>query len=153
MFTLRNPLKTASSSGIRRITEGEYNKRFQRYRIEQNSITEKLKNLHTADEDYYTTVNYILNLSKRIPELFESSKPEIKRNLINLVLSNPTLNDVNVCATIRKPFNRWAKGPSCTSWGQLQDVFRNPTNEFKEEILTFNAFLKSLNIEEFTLTL
>ena len=38
-------------------------------------------------------------------------------------------------------------------WGQLQDVFRNPTNEFKEEVLTFNALLKSLNVEENALTL
>ena len=103
------------------ITEDEYNKRFQRYRIEQKGIHEKLKNLHTADEDYYTTANYLLNLSKRMPQIFESSKPEIKRRLINLVLLNPTLNDVNVCATIRKPFNRWAKGPSCTSWGPKLD--------------------------------
>ena len=35
-------------------------------------------------------------------------------------------------------------------WGALQDVFRNPTNEFKEEILTFNTFLKALKIEECT---
>ena len=99
------------------ITEDEYNKRFQRYRIEQKAIQDKLKKLHTADEDYYTTANYILNLSKRIPQLFESSKPEIKRRLINLVLSNPSINDATVCATIRKPFNRWAKGLSCSRWG------------------------------------
>ncbi len=100
------------------ITEDEYHKRIQRYRIEQKSIKEKLDNLHTADEDYYTTANYLLNLSKRIPQLFESSKPEVKRRLINLVLSNPTLNDVTVCATIRKPFSRWAKGSSCSKWGE-----------------------------------
>ncbi|MBL8676697.1 MAG: recombinase family protein, partial [Alphaproteobacteria bacterium] len=106
------------------ITEDEYNKRLQRYRIEQNAIQEKLKNLHTADEDYYTTANYLLNLSNRIPQLFESSKPEIKRRLLNLLLSNPTLNGVNVTATIRKPFSRWAKGQSCLLWGARQDTSR-----------------------------
>ncbi len=30
-------------------------------------------------------------------------------------------------------------------WGGLQDVFRNPSHEFKEEILTYSAFLKSCN--------
>ncbi|MBF0332007.1 MAG: recombinase zinc beta ribbon domain-containing protein [Candidatus Omnitrophica bacterium] len=100
-----------------RITEDEYNKRFTRYRIEQKVVQDKLKKLHTADEDYYTTANYILNLSKRIPQLFEGSKPETKSRLINLVLSNPTINDATVCATIRKPFSRWAKGSSCTKWG------------------------------------
>lgn len=130
------------------ITEDEYHKRIQRYRIEQRSFKQKLDNLHTADEDYYTTANYLLNLSKRIPQIFASSKPEIKRRLIDLTLSNPTLNDATICATIRKPFNRWAKGQSCSIWGELRDVFRNPTNEFKEEILTFNVFLKSLNIHE-----
>jgi hypothetical protein len=28
-------------------------------------------------------------------------------------------------------------------WGGLQDVFRNPTDEFKEEVLTFNTFLET----------
>ena len=88
-----------------RITEDEYHKRIQRYRIEQKGIKEKLNNLHTADENYYTTTNYLLTLAKRIPQVFESSKPEVKRQLINLVLSNPTLNDVTICATIRKPFS------------------------------------------------
>lgn len=99
------------------ITEDEYHKRIQRYRIEQRGIKERLNNLHTADEAYYTTANFLLNLSRRIPQLFESSKPEVKRRLINLVLSNPTLNDATVTATIRKPFNRWAKGLSCSKWG------------------------------------
>src|SRR3989338_7789093 len=66
------------------------------FRIEQRSIKEKLNNLHTADEDYYTTANYLLDLSRRIPQLFESSKPEIKRRFINLILSNPTLDDVTI---------------------------------------------------------
>ena len=99
------------------ITEDEYNKRLQRYRIEQKGLKDKLNNLHTADEDYYSTANYLLNLSKRIPQLFESSKPETKRRLINLVLSNPSLDDATIYATIRKPFSRWAKGSSCSIWG------------------------------------
>ncbi|MBF0595229.1 MAG: hypothetical protein HQL22_09700 [Candidatus Omnitrophica bacterium] len=33
--------------------------------------------------------------------------------------------------------------------GGLQDVFRNPTNAFKEEVLTYGAFLKEASIEEF----
>lgn len=82
--------------------------------------------------------------AKNIPQVFKSSKPEVKRRLINLVLSNPSLNDVTVSATIRKPFSRWAKGSSCSIWGQLQDVFRNPTDEFREEVLTYNTILKTL---------
>ena len=101
------------------ITDHQYQERLTRFRIEQKSVQEKLKNLHTADEDYYTTVNFILNLCRRIPQLFESSKPEIKRRLINLVLLNPTLNDTTVNATIRKPFSFWAKGSSCPIWGEL----------------------------------
>lgn len=99
------------------ITDHEHQKRLTRYRIEQRGIQEKLKNLHTADEDYYSTVNFILNLSRRMPQQFESSEVELKRRLINLVLLNPTLNDTTVCATIRKPFSWWAKGSSCSKWG------------------------------------
>ena len=32
------------------------------------------------------------------------------------------------------------------NWGALQDVFRNPTDDFKNEILTFNSFLKGIDL-------
>ncbi len=30
-------------------------------------------------------------------------------------------------------------------WGGLQDVFRNPSNESKQEILTYSALLREIN--------
>ena len=32
-------------------------------------------------------------------------------------------------------------------WGGLQDVFRNPTDDFKNDVLSFNTFLKSCDTD------
>ena len=48
--------------------------------------------LQTADEEYYITANYILSLANRAYDLFLSSEPDIKRQLLKLVLQNCEMN-------------------------------------------------------------
>ena len=103
------------------ITEDFYKKKLLEYRAEQTNIQSKLKNLQEADSNYYTTAIYLLNLSNKIPALFKSSEPSIKRQIIKLVLQNPTINDVTLDATIRRPFSLWAKGPSRHKWLPRED--------------------------------
>jgi len=43
-------------------------------------------------DEYYMTVNYLVELTKRAYELFVGSEVEEKRQLIKLVLSNLTLD-------------------------------------------------------------
>ena len=76
-----------------------------------------MDNLQEADEQYYFTASYLLQMARRAPEIFKSSKPDIKRQLFKLVLSNPTINDGTLCATIRKPFSYFAEGLSRSNWG------------------------------------
>jgi len=47
-----------------------------------------MDNLQTADEEYYITAKYILNLANRAYDLFLSSELEIKRQGLRLVLHN-----------------------------------------------------------------
>jgi site-specific DNA recombinase len=100
------------------ITNEFYRKKEQEYRREQSNITLKLNNLQKADVQYYITANYLLEVARRAPEIFKSSKPEVKRQLIKLVLSNPVVNDGTLCATIRKPFSYFAEGLSRSIWGE-----------------------------------
>ena len=52
----------------------------------------KLKKYTKANEKFGITINYLLNLTSRDYELFESSKIKQKRQLINFLLSNLRLN-------------------------------------------------------------
>jgi len=106
------------------ISEEEYKKRSTKYRIEQKAIRQKLSRLHESDEHYYVKSNYLLNIANKAPQIFQSSKVEVKRQLINLVLWNPTLNGTTLSATYRKPFDLLAKGPSNHIWGLLLDKSR-----------------------------
>jgi len=86
------------------------------YRTEQTNIQTKLKTLQKADTDYYTTEIYLLNLANKASGLFKSSKPDIKRQIIKLVLQNCVINDVTLYATYRNPFNLFAEGASRQKW-------------------------------------
>jgi len=98
------------------ITESFYNKKLIEYRSEQSNIETKLKNLREADTNYYTTAIYLLNLANKAPAIFKRSEPDIKRQLIKIVLQNPVINDVTLYATYRSPFSIFAKGASCHNW-------------------------------------
>ncbi|MBF0512017.1 MAG: hypothetical protein HQL13_06795, partial [Candidatus Omnitrophica bacterium] len=94
------------------ITSEEFKERSTKYRIEQKAIEGKLNNLRRTDEEYFLNANYLLNLANKAPQIFKSSKVEVKRQLIKLVLWNPTLNDVTLSASIRKPFSCFTEEPS-----------------------------------------
>ena len=47
-----------------------------------------LSQLQEAEDNYYITAKYILDLSSRAYDLFVSSEVEEKRQLIKLILSN-----------------------------------------------------------------
>jgi len=62
-----------------------------------------------VDKNYYTTGMYLLKLANKASAIFKSSEPDVKRQLIKLILQNPVINDATLNATIRKPFSLWAK--------------------------------------------
>ena len=93
------------------ISNEGFKERSNKYRIEQKSIEHKIKNLRQTDEEYFLNANYLLNLANKAPEIFKSSKVEVKRQLIKLVLWNPTLQDATLTAAIRKPFSLFTERP------------------------------------------
>ncbi|MDD5432508.1 MAG: recombinase family protein [Candidatus Omnitrophica bacterium] len=109
-----------------RITEDMYNKLRQDYRIKQEEIQDKLNSLQKSDEEYYETASYILKVANKAPQLFESSEPEIKRQLLKLTLQNCELKDATLCPTIRRPFSIFAEGSSRQNWLPLVDSNHGP---------------------------
>ena len=49
-------------------------------------------NLQKAEDNYYLTVNYLLQLANKAYDLFESSEIEQKRQIIKLVFQNLNLD-------------------------------------------------------------
>ena len=88
-----------------RITDDEYDKFFQSFHEQKADITTRLGMLQEAEDNYYITAKYLLELSNRAYELFKSSEVEERRQLIKLVLSNLRVEDKLVRYDAIKPFD------------------------------------------------
>jgi len=89
----------------RRITADEYDKLYKEFRTKIEEVDSKLIGLQKAEDEYYLTANYLLQLANKAYELFESSEIEQKRQLLKLTLQNPTLDDRIVRYIVQKPFD------------------------------------------------
>ena len=88
-----------------RITDDEYDKFYQSFRERIADIDTRLSQLQEAEDNYYITTKYILELTKRAYELFVSSELEEKRQLIKLVLQNLRVDGKIVRYDAQKPFD------------------------------------------------
>jgi len=65
----------------------------------------QLSMLQEAEDNYYITTKYVLELASRAYELFKSSEVEERRQLIKLVLSNLSVEGKNLVFQAKKPFD------------------------------------------------
>ena len=87
------------------ITQDEYDKKAYELKQRQYELNDKLKRVIEADENYSITLISLLDICSRAPELFESSKVEQKRKLINFLLSNLKLRGKTLEFELKKPFD------------------------------------------------
>lgn len=100
----------------RRITKNEYDKKTYELKQSQYDLNLKLKQYTEADKKFGITVNYLLDLASRAYELFESSKIEQKRQLINFLLSNLRLKGKTLLYDVNKPFDVMLNSNKCSEW-------------------------------------
>ena len=98
------------------ISESLYNKKSEEYRLKQQELTEKISRLNTADEEYYLTSEYLLQIANRAYDLFLSSEPEEKRQLLKMTLQNLKLNGKKIDFELVKPFDQVFALTSRQSW-------------------------------------
>lgn len=96
-------------------------------------IESRLSMLHEAEDNYYVTAKYILELTKRAYDLFKCSEIDEKRQLLKLVLSNITLKDKKVQFEAQKPFDQIFIFADRQAWLPLIDRFRNDYHLFYNE--------------------
>lgn len=111
-----------------KISEPEYDKRREGFKKKQVAIKSKLENLEETDDNYYTTCEYILKICQNAGQLFESSEPVVKRQILKLLLQDCVVDGVNLCATMRKPFDMFAEGSSRLEWLPLLGSNQGPSD-------------------------
>ena len=93
-----------------------YDKKRQEFRDKQVEIKNSMDRLQNADEEYYITASYILNLANRAYDLFLSSEPDIKRQLLKLLLQNCEINNGSLRYTLNYPFSTIFKYTKSHNW-------------------------------------
>lgn len=98
------------------ITTSQYDKFQQEFRDKIAEIDAKLALLQDAEDNYYITAKYILELVNRAPELFARSELEERRQLLNLVFQNLRVKGKKVLYDLRKPFDAILDCADHQSW-------------------------------------
>ncbi len=106
------------------ITACFYGEKRKEYRDKQKVINDKIAKLHVADEEYYLTSEYLLKLASRAKELFESSEPQEKRQLLKMTLQNLRLKGRTVRYDWINPFGKIAYYASRSAWLERWYRFR-----------------------------
>jgi len=104
-----------------RITDDEYDKFYQSFREQIADIDTRLGMLQEAEDNYYITARYLLELANRAYDLFKSSEVEERRQLIKLVLSNLRVEDKTVRYDAIKPFDTIIKYADDQLWLPRED--------------------------------
>jgi len=99
-----------------RITDAHYDKFYQSFRDQIQEVNARLERLDEAEDNYYITAKYVLNLVNRAYDLFMSSEVEERRQLIKLVLSNLRIEDEKVLWDVQSPFNLLTNRTDHTGW-------------------------------------
>ena len=78
-----------------------------------------------ADYEYQNTVATVISVARRAKTIFDtSSEPARKRQFLNYLLQNPTVNGKKLYFTIASPFNLVLELASTPNWLPIVDEFR-----------------------------
>ena len=116
VITKRKKTKLCALKLHWRITTDDYDKKCQELKTRQYNINDQIKKHLKADETFKITVNTVFSIASIAYELFESSKIEQKRKLINYVFSNLELDGVTLRYSLRKPFDLMVDCSTRSEW-------------------------------------
>src|SRR3972149_10009787 len=98
------------------ITTDEYDKLYKEFRGKIDEVDNRLANLQKAEDEYYITAIYLLELANKAYDLFKSSEIEEKRQLLKLTLQNLVLDGKKVQFQVQKPFDTILNFADSPSW-------------------------------------
>lgn len=109
------------------ITTDMFNDKLKELKEKQTELNEKMQLYTNADEKFYLTANTVLNLAKRAKEIFVSSEVEEKRQLLNFLLQNLTLDGKKLNFGLKTPFDTVLKANKCSTLLRRQDSNLQPS--------------------------
>jgi len=98
------------------VTDDFFKKMSKQWNKEQEEILKQIEKHQKANMNYYEQGIIILELSQKLYSSWKKHKNEGKRKILDLLLSNCTLNAGKLYPTYRRPFNMLAKEPSLSNW-------------------------------------
>lgn len=95
-----------------------------------------------ADYEYQNTVAIVISVARRAKTIFDnSSEPARKRQFLNYILQNPTVNGKKLYFTIASPFNLVLELADSPNWLPLVDKFRTANWAGIKSDLQFSGIL------------
>ena len=103
------------------ITPEQYNENNERYAEELNTLQRQESHLDSADQNFYVTVGYLLELFKNAKTLYARANTDEKREILKLLLSNIELDGKNIIFTLKKPFDTLVSISNGSLWLGMRD--------------------------------
>jgi DNA invertase Pin-like site-specific DNA recombinase len=99
------------------ITKDVYDKKHQEYQDQIQLLEIELSEHTKGDYDYQTTVATVLSVARRAKTIFEKSSDVAgKRQFLNYLLQNPSVNEKKLVFTLASPFNLVLDLATSQSW-------------------------------------
>lgn len=117
-----------NSFKARRVTESEYDKFDTSFREKIVELDTRLSMVQEAEDNYYLTSKYLLEIAKRAYELFKNSEVNEKRQLIKLVLQNLRIEGNLVKYSLLNPFDTIVKCNEQQLWLPREDSNLQPSS-------------------------
>ncbi|MGZ3743826.1 MAG: recombinase family protein [Pseudobdellovibrionaceae bacterium] len=110
-----------------KITAEFWESKTAQWKQEQSDIESRLVALRQANTSYLEQGIKLMELARRAPELFKSMNHDEKRELLNLVLSNPRIENGSVCYNYKKPFSMFVNVTQLENWRGGRDSNPRPS--------------------------
>ena len=94
----------------------QYESVVNKLKTKQSELNELMQDHNEADRQFLITSSYLFELANKSEELFMNSEVEQKRQLINFVLSNLTLDGKKLVWEYKKPFDMMALCTKSSNW-------------------------------------
>lgn len=108
------------------ISDDFWLRQYERLKEQQDEILAKIERHQNANRGYIESGVKILELSKKAYSLYSQNPPQIKRQILNFLLSNCTFDDGSLSFTYKKPFDLIAEGLQTKNWLLRRDSNPRP---------------------------
>lgn len=98
-----------------------------RWNRELTMIESQVSALRAANTSYMEQGVRLMELARKAPTLFKSMTPDEKRELVNLVLSNPQIKNGSLCYDFRFPFSNFVGVTTLDKWRGGRDSNPRPS--------------------------